>query len=118
LWRGAHNEKLGLKFREEVSFGCSLTLAGFGYPYISVQGPALPVTVMEAPTCDLWWNEVTENARGQLVMTGHRIADVVAVAGTIAEAVQLAYQNIRKLKCLSSYYRTDVGASLWPPGAE
>ena len=27
-----------------------------------------------------------------------------------------AYANIRKIRVVGSYYRTDIGQSLWPPG--
>lgn len=118
IYHTARNEKVLPRFHDQLQFGASLTLAGFGYPYVSIQGPKLPVQLTEAPTCDIWWNEVAEDARGSLVMTGHRIADIVAVSETLDKSLALAYVNIRKLKCLSSYFRTDVGMSLWPPGKE
>jgi len=118
IYHTARNEKVTPQFRENFEFGASLTLAGFGYPYVSIQGPKLPVKLTTAPTCDIWWNEVAEDARGGLVMTGHRIADIVAVSAALDKSIALAYENIRKLKCLSSYFRTDVGMSLWPPGKE
>ncbi|MFQ5771833.1 MAG: hypothetical protein ACE5HX_14965 [bacterium] len=46
------------------------------------------------------------------------MADVVALASNLEEAVNKAYDNIRKIRCLSSYYRTDIGQSLWPPGSD
>jgi phosphoribosylamine---glycine ligase len=116
LWNTAHNRPLDIRFRTSRRFGCSLTLAGFGYPYIAVQGPKLPVETNEPFDCDVWWNEVEAGSSGGLVMTGHRIADVVAIAGSLEEAIDRAYVNIRKIRCLGSYYRTDVGQSLWPPG--
>ena len=48
--------------------------------------------------------------------TAQRIADVIALSGTLEEAIARAYENIRKLRVLSSYFREDVGQSLWPPG--
>jgi phosphoribosylamine-glycine ligase len=118
IYNAAHNEKIAPQFRDDLQFGASLTLAGFGYPYVSIQGPKLPVKLTASPTCDIWWNEVAEDARGGLVMTGHRIADIVALSDSLEKAIALAYENIRKLKCLSSYYRTDIGMSLWPPGKD
>jgi len=50
--------------------------------------------------------------------TGHRIADVIALAPTLRAAIAKAYANIRKLRVAGSYYRTDIGQSLWPPGRE
>jgi phosphoribosylamine-glycine ligase len=118
IYNTARNEKVAPQFRDDLQFGASLTLAGYGYPYVSIQGPKLPVKLTASPTCDIWWNEVAEDAAGRLVMTGHRIADIVAVSDSLEKAIALAYENIRKLKCLSSYYRTDIGMSLWPPGKD
>ncbi|MFQ5769341.1 MAG: phosphoribosylglycinamide synthetase C domain-containing protein, partial [bacterium] len=112
-----HNQKTEIDFHETRTFGCSLTLAGYGYPYTQVNGPHLPVSVVEDLECDVWWNEVAANAKGELYTTGHRIADVVATAATLEQAISKAYDNIRKIRCLSSYYRTDIGKSLWPPGS-
>jgi phosphoribosylamine-glycine ligase len=110
------NEPVTIEFKKNLNTGCSLTLAGYGYPYIQLQGPRLPVEVTSGIDCDLWWNEVACEKGGNLQMTGHRIADIAAVAPTMEKAIAKAYRNISKLRCLGSYYRTDVGASLWPPG--
>jgi phosphoribosylamine-glycine ligase len=48
--------------------------------------------------------------------TGHRIADVIALAPKLDAAIARAYANIRKIRVVGSYFRTDVGQSLWPPG--
>ena len=61
--------------------------------------------------------EVTKDAEGLLRSTGHRIADVVALDQTLDSAIAKAYANIRKIRSLGSYYRPDVGQSLWPPGS-
>lgn len=112
----ARNKKLTIEFRERLHFGCSLTLAGYGYPYVQVRGPQLPVEVVEPFDCDVGWNEVTRDNGGQLMTTGHRIADVIALGATLDEAIGKGYANIRKIRSLASYYRTDIGRSLWPPG--
>jgi phosphoribosylamine--glycine ligase len=66
----------------------------------------------------VWWNEVARGRNGKLMSTGHRIADIVALAPTLKAAIAKAYTNIRKIRVVGSYYRTDVGQSLWPPGKE
>jgi phosphoribosylamine--glycine ligase len=116
LLQTAQNKPLALEFVPGRNFGCSLTLAGYGYPYVEIAGPRLPVEVTAPVDCDLWWNEVTPDTNDALVTTGHRIADVVALGTTLSEAVTKAYANIRKLRSLGSYYRQDIGQSLWPPG--
>ena len=110
------NEKLKLEFNDQLNFGCSLTLAGYGYPFTQVRGPQLPLEVAGKFDCDVWWNEVARGADGNLVSTGHRIADVIALAPTLKTAIAKAYANIRKIRVVGSYFRTDIGQSLWPPG--
>ena len=117
ILRTARNEKLNLQFKEKLNFGCSLTLAGYGYPFTQVRSPHLPLEVEGKLDCDVWWNEVARGADGQLMATGHRIADVIALAPGLDAARAKAYANIRKIRVVGSYHRTDVGQSLWPPGA-
>ena len=112
----ARNEKLKLAFNDKLNFGCSLTLAGYGYPFTQVRGPQLPLEVDGKFDCDVWWNEVASDADGNLLSTGHRIADVIALAPSLKAAIVKAYANIRKIRVVGSYFRTDVGQSLWPPG--
>jgi phosphoribosylamine-glycine ligase len=114
--RTAQNEKLDLQFNEKLNFGCSLTLAGYGYPFTQVRGPQLPLEVDGKFDCDVWWNEVARGADGKLIATGHRIADVIARAPKLDAAIAKAYANIRKIRVVGSYFRTDIGQSLWPPG--
>jgi phosphoribosylamine---glycine ligase len=120
LLRVARDQKLDLKFRDDWNFGCSVTLAGYGYPYVQQKGPPLPVETI-APFddgCDVWWNEVSRDAEGRLLSTGHRIGDVIGFGPALEPAIARAYQNIRKIRSLASYYREDIGRSLWPPGNE
>ena len=114
----ANDRPLDPVWRSDVTYGCNLTLAGYGYPYVQLTGPRVPVAVEGTPTCDILWGEVAESATGGLEATGHRICDVAALDVTLPGAIQKAYANIRRIRSLGSYFRTDVGQSLWPPGSE
>jgi phosphoribosylamine-glycine ligase len=116
ILRTAQNQKLDPQFDAKLQFGCSLTLAGYGYPFNQVRGPQFPVDVNGTFDCDVWWNEVARDNDGRLVSTGHRLADVIALAPSLKAAIAKAYANIRKIRVLSSYFRTDIGETLWPPG--
>ena len=76
----------------------------------------MPLEVTGKFDSDVWWNEVAAAPDGGLLATGQRIADVIALAPTLAQARARAYANIRKIRVAGSYHRTDVGESLWPPG--
>ena len=113
----ANNQTPDIQFHEDRKFGCSLTLAGYGYPYTQLMPPKLSVEVMEPFDCDVWWNEVDKDIRGHVATSGqgaNRIADITTTGCTVDEAIQLAYRNIKKIRCPGSYYRTDIGQSLWP----
>lgn len=112
----AQNKPVKPVFAKRPNFGCSVTLAGYGYPYVRVRGPQLPIEVIGAFDCDVWWNEVSPSREGQLLSTGHRIADVIAFGASLDEARAGAYHNIRKIRSLGSYFRPDIGQCLWPPG--
>jgi phosphoribosylamine-glycine ligase len=116
VWNTATNQPLAPRFRPGRRFGCSLTLAGYGYPFTQVRGPCLPLEIEGEFDTDVWWNEVDRAADGRLIATGQRIADVNALAPRLDQALAKAYRNIRRLRVVGSYYRTDVGQSLWPPG--
>jgi phosphoribosylamine---glycine ligase len=116
LLRTAKNQALEIQFNPARTFGCSVTLAGYGYPYTQITGPPLPVEVLAPFDCDVWWNEVARETDSTLLAAGHRIADIIGTAATLEQAVAKAYSNIKKIRCLGSYYRADVGRSLWPPG--
>jgi phosphoribosylamine-glycine ligase len=112
----AKNQPIQPQFKSGLNFGCSLTLAGYGYPFVKIRGPRLPMDVSRPFDCDVWWNEVAlEEGRG-LMATGQRIADVIALSDTLQGAINKAYSNIRRIRVLGSYFRPDVGKSLWPPG--
>src|SRR5205085_4262002 len=105
----ARDQPLELQFLDQIEFGCSVTLAGFGYPYVQIKGPRLPVDVLQPFDCDVWWNEVAGDGNGGLFSTGHRIADVIGFGSKLDEAISRAYSNIKKIRSLGSYFRPDIG---------
>ena len=118
----ANNWAFKTEWRDSIQAGGTLTLAGYGYPYIVEDVPPLLVRIEGKIDCDLWWNEVRSDSFGIYTEShkgldkGHRIADVNGLGKTVEDALQSAYQNISKLHCLHSYFRTDVGQNLWPIG--
>lgn len=104
------------RWKAGLQFGCSITLAGYGYPYLQVRGPALPIEVRGVFDTDVWWNEVELNREGRLVTAGFRLADVVGLGPTLEAARAITLRNIRHIHAPGAYYRPDIGQTLWPPG--
>ena len=116
LRRTALDQPLQARFRRGPRWGALVTLAGYGYPYVRLEGPRLPVEIRGGLDCDVWWNEVAQAKDGRLLMTGHRIAELSALAPSLPGALRRVYANLPRIHCLGSYYRLDIGQSLWPPG--
>ena len=113
-----NNQDVTLRLHGDKKFGCSLTLAGYGYPYVQLNPPRLPIQVAGTFDCDVWWNEVDQDIKGNIATSGqgaNRIVDLTATGHTIEEAIEATYRNIKKIACPGSYYRTDIGETLWPP---
>ena len=77
---------------------------GYGYPFIQVRSPHLPLEVDGKFDCDVWWNEVARGADKKLMSTGHRIADVIALAPRLDAAIARAYANIRKIRVVGQLF--------------
>lgn len=104
------------KFKSDIPFGCSITLAGYGYPFLEVTGPACPVH-LPTDRDHIWLNEVTETQH-EVLADGHRLLDVNGYGTDLNRALVDAYQRLAQIQCSNSYYRPDIGLSLWPPGAD
>jgi phosphoribosylamine--glycine ligase len=102
-------------------FGASVTLAGYGYPFTQIKGPPVPLEIvspLNQANADVWWSEVERTAAGKLMAAGHRLGDFIGYGPDLPTALARAYENIHRVRSPGSYYRTDVGQSLWPPGNE
>lgn len=117
-----NNERPTLRFKPKKTYSCSLTLAGYGYPFEVPHIPKFPIELLDSVHCDLWWNEVVEwnetlySPPHDTPQKGHRIADCIHYSDDLQQAIHGAYENIKKIKNFGSYYRSDIGQSLWPIG--
>ena len=50
------------------------------------------------------------DSAGRLVTAGGRVLGVTAVAPTLREASERAYEACAAIRCASKYYRRDIGA--------
>ena len=104
------------QFKQDKRIGVSVTLAGHGYPFLEVVGPQFPITIAQRTEADIWFNEVTTDHDEQLLADGHRLLEVNAYGTDLDTAIAKCYQQLSHIRCSSSYYRTDIGQSMWPPG--
>lgn len=110
LWAAAKGALAGFRLavRPEHAICVVISAAGYPGPYksgdaIEIPG-ALPggVSVLHAGTA--------RDSAGRLVTSGGRILGVTALAPSLREAADRAYQACTLVRCTSKYYRRDIGA--------
>ena len=92
----------------------TVVLAAEGYPATPVKGrliSGLSNEIIHTSEGDAWVNfagvELDDN--GNYISTGGRVLSCSALAGTLGEAKNLAYQLISQIELEGSHYRTDIG---------
>jgi len=92
----------------------TVVLAAEGYPSSPVKGrliSGLSGEVIQTPKGDGWVNfgGVELDGNGNYISTGGRVLSCSALAETLEDAKNLAYQLISKIELEGSHYRTDIG---------
>ena len=92
----------------------TVVLAAEGYPATPVKGrliSGLNNEVIHTSESDVWVNfaGVGLDANGDYISTGGRVLSCSALADTLEEAKNLAYQLISQIELEGSHYRTDIG---------
>ncbi len=93
-----------VKFSEQAA--CCVIMASGGYPKAYQNGFA--ITTDAGMSADIYFAGAKE-AEGQLVTAGGRVLGVTAVAKTLTDAIDVAYENVKKVHFDQAHYRTDIG---------
>ncbi|MDC0341450.1 phosphoribosylamine--glycine ligase [Candidatus Poseidoniaceae archaeon] len=105
-------------FEQETTFydkqALTVVLAAEGYPASPVKGRlinGLSGETIHTSEGDMWINfaGVGLDDNGDYISTGGRVLSCSALAETLEEAKNLAYQLISKIELEGSHYRTDIG---------
>ena len=92
----------------------TVVLAAEGYPSSPVKGRlinGLNDEIIQTSVGDAWVNfaGVKLNVNGDYISTGGRVLSCSALADTLGDAKNLAYQLISQIELEGSHYRTDIG---------
>lgn len=93
-----------LEWDDNVTLG--VVLASENYPASSTKGAV--IENVESVTSKVY-HMGTNIVDHQLVSDGGRVLIVVASAKTIEEAYDIAYRDVKKIKCDKLFYRNDIG---------
>jgi phosphoribosylamine--glycine ligase len=97
-------KECNVEFSSEAA--CCVVVASKGYPVFAEKGKAITVGKDEEVRLFI---AGAQKKDGCLVTSGGRVADVVAVAPTLREAVGKAYRHISVVSFDGMFHRSDIG---------
>jgi phosphoribosylamine--glycine ligase len=92
------------------SAAACVVMAAPGYPGTYQAG--IPLTVFEPEEGLIAFHAGTTRDSGELVSSGGRVLDVVAIAGDVTAAVRSAYRAVARVGFPGAHYRRDIGSRL------
>ncbi len=93
-----------IKVEFEDKNACCVIMASEGYPQAYEKGYEITM-----PEDDLIFVAGAQIKDGKLVTSGGRVLGVTAVAGSLKEAIDIAYEKVKTVRFGNAYYRKDIG---------
>jgi phosphoribosylamine--glycine ligase len=96
----------------ELRPGCAIcvVISASGYPGRYATGDLVWIPPALADGVAILHSGTRRDASGRLVTAGGRVLGVTAVGATLSEASARAYEACASIRCVSKYYRRDIGA--------
>jgi len=112
LWRAAQGRLGGYVLEVDDTHAICVVIAARGYPDSYPKGDhiILPASDDLPPGVSILHAGTARNAAGELVTAGGRVLGVTAVAPSLRQAADAAYQVCQQVTCATKVYRTDIGA--------
>jgi phosphoribosylamine---glycine ligase len=110
LWSASKGRLSGfrLSVRPEYAICVVISAAGYPGPYRSGELIEIPGTLPAGVT--VFHAGTARDGKGRLVTAGGRVLGITATAPTLREAAARAYEACDSIRCVSKYYRRDIGA--------
>ncbi|MFS0784478.1 phosphoribosylamine--glycine ligase [Bacillus sp. 1P06AnD] len=86
-----------------------VVMAAEGYPGVFEKGAAITGLDEVDPSVHIYHSGTSINGEGTSTIHGGRVLFLSAKASSLEEAQQKVYQELKKIKCDSLYYRNDIG---------
>ncbi|SCU88057.1 LANO_0D00958g1_1 [Lachancea nothofagi CBS 11611] len=94
---------------KENCFATTVVLAAGGYPESYSKGEVMTIDTTTLPKDAYIFHAGTKEDNGKILTAGGRVIAASAVAPTLREAVDKAYQGVECIKFNNRYFRKDIG---------
>jgi len=89
----------------------TVVMVSEGYPGNYEKGRVI-TGIDDVTTSQVFQAGTTHNEKGELVTSGGRVLSVTSYGNTIAEALELSYENTRRIRFEGAHLRSDIGFDL------
>ena len=112
LWAAAHGALGGFRLAVKPDHALCVVIAARGYPDAYPKGDAILIPPASAlpPSTFVYHAGTAKNSAGEIVTAGGRVLGVTALAPTLRAAADRAYAACEQIRCVSKYFRRDIGA--------
>lgn len=100
-----NNKKVELKWSKEPYIG--VVLANKGYPEAYKKGAV--IEGLDDVNATVFHMGTSCNSENQIIATGGRVLFIACAGRDLKQAKDNVYEEIKKIKCDSLFYRTDIG---------
>lgn len=103
-------DEITIKWKEASS--CCVVIASGGYPGKYTTG--YPINGLEEVDCFVFHagTAFSDKYEHNILTNGGRVLGITAVAGSLTEAIDIAYMNVGKINFENMHYRRDIGKTL------
>jgi phosphoribosylamine--glycine ligase len=110
LWAAANGALSAHALQVRPDYALCVVVAAKGYPDSYAKGDVINLPAALPPGVTVIHAGTARNAAGQLVMNGGRVLGVTALAPTLLQAANHAYEACEAIQCAGKYFRRDIGA--------
>ncbi|QGN15713.1 bifunctional purine biosynthetic protein ADE5 [Kluyveromyces marxianus] len=100
-------DSVDIKINEDC-FAATVVLAAGGYPEAYKKGDEITILNTKLPSNTYIFHAGTKSENGKIVTNGGRVIASSAVAPTLREAVDKAYQGVDAIEFKDKYFRKDI----------
>lgn len=108
VMRAVTEERLaGMDVEFDGGAACCVVMASKGYPMKYEKG--CPIKIDEKIADDVFVAGARLDEQGNLLSDGGRVLGVTATAPTLEQAIERAYENVKRVDFKGGFYRHDIG---------
>lgn len=107
------NQAFDIKITPNKTYSCLLHIVSHQYPNKNQQFH-YPIQKTIHPDCAYFWEDIVQKTDSMHAQQGHSIVNIVTSDNNLNHCLDKIYNYAKDIQSYGSFYRTDIGKTLWP----